>query len=220
MCTSKIILRRRHFRKRRRDYVECGGLLPPSSPKRIAVPRPRRGAACCARCRAANQPQSLADPGPARYISLSRSPPTRPRKRRQVAALQIKRRRDSVECGSLLPLSSPKRIAVPRPRRGAACCARCRAANQPQFLADPGPARCISLSRSPPTRPRKRRQAAALQIKRRRDSVECGSLLPLSSPKRIAVARSRRGAACCARCSAAHHAQHASRSLTHLRHAS
>jgi hypothetical protein len=47
-----------------------------------------------------------------------------PRKRRQAAALQTKPGHDSVECGSLLPLSSPTRVAVPRPRRGAACCAR------------------------------------------------------------------------------------------------
>jgi len=48
----------------------------------------------------------------------------------------------------------------------------------------------ISLSLLPQTRPRKRRQAAALQTERRPDSVECGSLLPLSSTKRLAVAKS------------------------------
>jgi hypothetical protein len=37
----------------------------------------------------------------------------------------------------------------------------------------------------PLKRSRKRRQAAALQIKRRRDYVECGSLLPLSAPSKI-----------------------------------
>jgi len=37
----------------------------------------------------------------------------------------------------------------------------------------------------PLMRPRKRRQAAALQTKPRRDSVECGSLLPLSTPGRV-----------------------------------
>ena len=42
----------------------------------------------------------------------------------------------------------------------------------------------------------KRRQAASLQM--RPASMECGSLLPLSSPNRIAVSRTRRGAACCA----------------------
>ena len=48
-----------------------------------------------------------------------------------------------------------------------------------------GSAPDTSLSPLPLMRPRKRRQAAALQTERRPDTVECGSLLPLSTPGRV-----------------------------------
>jgi hypothetical protein len=131
------------------------------------------------------------------------------------ADLQINRRHATVECGSLLPLSTPGRVlpyqylvgallaapAAARPimRKSAVAIQAAAAFFVRRIFAE------LSFARA---RCAREKQGKPSHSKRSlaRDSLECGSLPPLSSTIRIAVPISRRGAACCARYGAAHHA--------------